>query len=382
MALPMSKESPHVGLNLVFLVPGETGGMEVYARHLIESLVRVRPDIRLTAFINRNAAAEPGPWRDVPSVTVPVNSRNRLAWVLADQLLVPPAAMRAGVDLLHSPANLAPAWGRFRRLLTVHDLIHKTFPEAHEGLRARAVGVIMPLGIRRSHRVIADSRSTRDDLVRLMHEPERKIDVVPLGLDQPHPERALPEAQLRERHRLDERQVALSLSAKRPHKNLIRLLDALALIPVERRPVLVIPGYRTWHEQEVEEHARALGIEDDVRILGWLDQAEIEGLYALASCFVFPSLYEGFGLPVLEAMQRGVPVACSNSSSLPEVAGGAALMFDPERTDEIAAAMERLLAGGEEAERLRQAGLERARQFTWDETARATAASYELALGS
>ena len=182
----------------------------------------------------------------------------------------------------------------------------------------------------------------------------------------------MPEAQLRERHRLGERQVALSLSAKRPHKNLIRLLDALALIPAERRPVLVIPGYRTAHEQELEEHARALGIEDDVRILGWLDEAEIEGLYALASCFVFPSLYEGFGLPVLEAM------AARRAGGLlqPQLAarGGrrrraavrprAHRRRSPRRWSACWPAARRPSACA-------QAGLERARQFTWDETARA-----------
>src|SRR5690348_14748809 len=373
----------HIGLNLVFLVPGETGGMEIYARHLIESLGRVRTDIRLTALINRNAAARPGPWNDIETVTVPVDSRNRFAWVLADQLLVPPLAMRAKVDLLHSPANLAPAWGgRYKRMVTVHDLIHKTFPEAHEGLRAKVVGVIMPLGIRRSHRLIADSESTKADLQRLEHEPAAKIDVVPLGLDTPHPERALPERQIRDTYDLGERKVALSLSAKRPHKNLIRLLDALASIPAETRPVLVIPGYRTWHEQELHDHARELGVEADVRILGWVDEPEIEAFYAAAGCFVFPSLYEGFGLPVLEAMQRGVPVACSNRSSLPEVAGDAALLFDPESTREIADAMTTLLNGGESVERLREAGTARAAAFTWDATARATAESYERALAA
>jgi glycosyltransferase involved in cell wall biosynthesis len=373
----------HVGLNLVFLVPNETGGMEIYARHLMESLGRVRPDIRLTAFINRNAAGQPGPWNDVETVTVPVDSRNRVAWTLADQLLVPPLAMRARVDLLHSPANLGPAWGgRYKRLLTVHDLIHKTFPEAHEGLRARAVGLIMPAAIRRSHRLIADSASTKGDLEKLMGQPAGKIDVVPLGLGTAHPELAMPEAELRTRHRLGDRRVALSLSAKRPHKNLIRLLDALVLIPPERRPVLVIPGYRTWHEQELEDHAQRIGVAEDVRILGWVDEPEIEGFYAVAGCFVFPSLYEGFGLPVLEAMQRGVPVACSDRSSLPEVAGDAALLFDPEEPREIAAAIERLLDDPAEAERLRQAGHQRARGFTWDATALATAECYERALSA
>jgi glycosyltransferase involved in cell wall biosynthesis len=371
---------PHIGLNLIFLVPDETGGMEIYARNLIDALGRVRPDLRLTAFVNRNAAGAAGPWRDIESVTVPVDSRSRVKWVLAEQFLLPPMARRARVDLLHSPANLAPALGRYTRVLTVHDLIHRTFPEAHAGIRAKVLSVIMPLGIRRSHRLIADSRATRDDLITLLGQPADRIDVVPLGLSEPHPERALPEAELREKLSLGDRTVALSLSAKRPHKNLMRLLDSLASIPAERRPVLVIPGYSTWHERELEAHARALGIEDDVRILGWVSEEEIEGLYALSALFVFPSYYEGFGLPVLEAMQRGVPVACSNRTSLPEVAGGAALMFDPDKPGEIAGAMERLLNDGAEAERLRAAGYERARRFTWDETARLTAQSYERAL--
>jgi len=118
-----------------------------------------------------------------------------------------------------------------------------------------------------------------------------------------------------------------------------------------------------------------------VRFLGWVSQAEVEGLYAASALFVFPSLYEGFGLPVLEAMQRGLPVACSDRTSLPEVAGDAALLFDPDKPEEIAAAMERLLAGGDEVERLRAAGYERARRFTWAETARLTLETYERTLG-
>src|SRR5207248_548568 len=247
---------PHIGLNLIFLVPDETGGMEVYARNLIEALGRVRPDLRLTAFVNRNAAAQPGPWHDVECVTVPVDSRSRVKWVLAEQFVLPPMARRARIDLLHSPANLAPALGRYTRVLTVHDLIHRTFPDAHEGIRARVLSVIMPLGIRRSHRLIADSRATRDDLIKLLNEPADKIDVVPLGLSDPHPEKALPEAELRTKLRLADRTIALSLSAKRPHKNLIRLLDSLASIPPERRTILDIPGYSSWHERELEDHGR------------------------------------------------------------------------------------------------------------------------------
>jgi glycosyltransferase involved in cell wall biosynthesis len=374
----------HVGLNLIFLVPGETGGMEVAARELLPALVAEAPaGTRFTAFINREAAAAAdGPWGELlPAVTVPVNARNRFQWVLGEQLLLPRLAARAGVDLLHSLASTAPLWGRFHRVVTVHDLIYARFPEAHSGLREKGMRVLVPQGARRSDRVIADSQSTRDDLVALLDIPPDRIDVVPLGLGGVQREQPPPEHETRAHFELGERRVVLSLSAKRPHKNLIALIGALARIASEQRPVLVLPGYPTAHEAELRARARACGVEDDVRFPAWVSSRELEGLWALASAFVFPSLYEGFGLPVLEAMARGVPVACSNASSLPEVAGDAALLFDPRQEAQIAEAMLRLMNDAELVARLRGLGRERAERFTWKRSARLTLDSYARALG-
>lgn len=156
-----------------------------------------------------------------------------------------------------------------------------------------------------------------------------------------------------------------------------RLIRAIGLIQPDRRPLLVVPGYSTPHEDELRGVAAECGVGDDVRWLGWVEPSELEGLYSAAACFVFPSLYEGFGLPVLEAMARGVPVACSGRGSLAEVAGDAALLFDPESEPAIATAIERLLNDGAEAERLRVAGRQRAERFSWAATAAGTLASYE-----
>jgi glycosyltransferase involved in cell wall biosynthesis len=374
----------HVGLNLVFLVPGETGGMEVVARELVPALVAAAPDVRFTAFVNREAAAGGGgPWGELVSVvTVPVRARNRVDWVRGEQLHLPRLAARAGCDVVHSLASTAPIRGRFARVVTIHDLIYRRYPEAHQGLRTLGMRVLVPLAARRSHRVVVDSRSTRDDVVRHLKVPSNRVDVVPLGLGSTAAVAALDEAELRRRHGLGDRPVALSVSAKRPHKNVARLLEALSLLPAERRPMLMVPGYPTWHEAELREHATVLGVREDVRFPGWVDAGELEGMYAAADCFVFPSLYEGFGLPVLEAMARGVPVACSDRSSLPEVAAGAALMFDPESPRAIADAIETLLTDEVATARLRAAGKERAAHFTWEATARGTLASYERALAS
>jgi glycosyltransferase involved in cell wall biosynthesis len=379
----LSARQLHIGLNLIFLVPGETGGMEVYARELIPALLAAAPaGTRFTAFVNRetNAAGE-GPWGElVPAVVVPVNARNRVQWVLGEQTLLPRLARRAGVDLVHSLASTAPLWGRFRRVVTVHDLIYARFPEAHAGIRDRGMRVLVPAAVRRSHRVLADSQSTRDDLLALLGVESEGIDVVPLGLGSVRRAAPLPEDEVRARLGLGGRPVVLSLSAKRPHKNLLALIGALERLAPEDRPVLVMPGYPTAHESELRERARTLGIEDDVRFPPWLSAEELEGLWAITRAFAYPSLYEGFGLPVLEAMARGVPVACSNASSLPEVAGDAALMFEPRDEGAMAVALRRLLSDAALAQELRGRGLERVRGFTWERTARLTLDSYERAL--
>jgi glycosyltransferase involved in cell wall biosynthesis len=312
---------------------------------------------------------------------VPVRARNRVEWVRGEQQLLPSLAARAGVDLVHSLANTAPLWGRFRRVVTIHDLNYRLVPEAHLGFRGYGMRVLVPLAARRSHRIVVDADSTRDDLTRFLKVRPDKIDVVPLGIGVQARAMPLSESEVRALLQVDGRALVLCVAAKRPHKNLLRLVGAIARIPAERRPVLALPGYRTAHEEELRARAAELGVAADVRLLGWVGREELEGLYAAASCFVFPSLIEGFGLPVLEAMARGVPVACSGRGSLAEVAGGAALEFDPESEEAIAAAIETLLSDPVEANRLRTAGLRRASRFTWAATAAGTMACYERTLG-
>ena len=186
---------------------------------------------------------------------------------------------------------------------------------------------------------------------------------------------------MRQRVGAGERPIVLSASAKLPHKNLTRLIEALALLPAPR-PLLVLPGYPTAYEAQLAARAAQLGVADDVRLLGWVSDEELEGLYAAAAAFVFPSLYEGFGLPVLEAMARGVPVACSDRGALAEVSGDAALHFDPEATESIAAAVGALLGDQALAQRLRELGRTRAAQYSWRAAAQGTLASYDRALGS
>jgi glycosyltransferase involved in cell wall biosynthesis len=163
----------------------------------------------------------------------------------------------------------------------------------------------------------------------------------------------------------------------RTEENVARLVEALALIP---DAVLVVPGYRTARDDDLARLAERVGVAGRLRRPGWVDEPTLDGLYRAADCFLFPSLAEGFGLPVLEAMIRGAPVACSTATSLPEIAGEAALFFDPLDVEAIAVSARRILEDRDLADRLRAAGYERARRFSWEECARRTLASYRKAL--
>jgi glycosyltransferase involved in cell wall biosynthesis len=376
--------SVRVALNLVFLVPGETGGMEVYARELLPRLAAI-PGLEPVAIVNRIAAADrDAPWNGaVRSLVAPVDARDRRQWVWGEQRHVPSLARAAGAQLIHSLASTGPVrWaGGPPRVTTVHDLHYAVVPEAHFGLRSLGMRVLVPASVRASRRVIADSQATKDDVVRVIGTDPARIDVVHLATTPP---RAVPtpERELRDRLWLGDRRVLLSLAAKRPHKNVEGLIDALAGIPSERRPLLVVPGYETEHEASLIARAETVGVREDVRFPGWLSAMDVEGLWRLCRAHVLPSFYEGFGLPVLEAMARGVPGACSDRASMPEVAGGAALLFDPADPATIRSAIERLLDDTELRERLRRAGLERAAAFSWERCAADTARSYERALAT
>jgi glycosyltransferase involved in cell wall biosynthesis len=239
--------------------------------------------------------------------------------------------------------------------------------------------VLVPLAAHRSQRVITDSAATADDVNEYLHIPRSRLDVVPLGVGLSRRAAPLAESELRCRLQASERSILLTVSAKLAHKNLARLIGALALIAAPERPLLVLPGSPTPHEAELRARAAELGVQDDVRFPGWVSVEELESLYAAAAAFVFPTLAEGFGLPVLEAMARSVPVACSDIPVLREVAGENALFFDPRSEEAIAGAINGLLGDAALGERLRAGGPGRAAHFSWRRAAEETLGSYARA---
>lgn len=362
----------HVGLNLVYLQP-DSGGSGTYARELIRALRVVEPETRITAWVGQGAPDVDWP---VDWVRLPVKSSGSPVHVPVELFWLGLDARRRGIDVVHGLAYATPVIAPgVATLVTILDLTWKHHPEAATWLARRMFGLLSPLCGRSADRVVAISETAKADLVATLGLDAGKIDVTPLGVSAAPNAAPRPEAEVRAELGLGAAPVLLSVAQMSRHKNLEAIVDAL---PELDGAVAVLCGRRTDYTDELIARAAARGVADRLVVPGFVDDATLEGLYALADAFVLPSLMEGFGLPVLEAMRRGAPVACSNVSSLPEVAGDAAALFDPRSPAALVAAVARVRS---EREAFVARGRERAAAFTWEATARATLAAYRRAIG-
>jgi glycosyltransferase involved in cell wall biosynthesis len=369
-----------IGINAMFLEP-RMGGLDTYVRALVPELRRLAPEVSFTVYCSsggREYLRQEPSFETLELVVPPLIGRRGLK-ALGELTLLGAVAGRQ-VELLHSVALTAPLWTRAVNVVTLADVTWIVAPDPGEAGTTRLWRVVVPPVARRADRVIVLARAGARDVVEHLGVRPAAIDVIPLAARGDELHAPTPPPELRARLGLSAGPLILTVSAKKVHKNLERLVRAMALV-AERWPeaMLVMPGNPTPHERDLRELVRELGIAGNVAFPAYVDAADLEGLYALADCFVFASINEGFGIPVLEAMRRGVPVACSNASALPEVAGDAALYFDPYSVRGIADALGELIGDRVVAERLAAAGRERERGFTWEATARATLESYARA---
>lgn len=374
-----------VGLNLVFLSP-RSGGAGRYAQELIPALLEAEPGVRLTCFVSREAPEDvfERPWAsEVEWVRFPVRVGTPPVHLVAQLGAIPLVARRRGLDLVHSPANVGP-WVApgVVKVVTLLDLIWMHYPAVIPSRWARfQMRTLSVRSARAADRVAALSQAAKDDFVATLGLDPLTIDVTPPGLPPTPAGEATPEGELRDRLGLGRGPIVLCVAQKAPHKNLAVLVRAAAELRAEEIE-LVLPGTPTAYEAELRALANELGAAAHVHFPDWVSETDLEGLYASAACFVLPSLIEGFGIPIVEAMRRELPVACSNRSSLAEVAGDAALLFDPEKQEEVTAAIRTLLTDGELRAQLKARGRERAATFTWERTARTTLDMYRRALAA
>jgi glycosyltransferase involved in cell wall biosynthesis len=304
----------------------------------------------------------------------------------AGALALPVVARRMSLPLIHDPAGISPflvgrTVGRYKRVVTVHDATVFLHPETHTVFDNFLHRVYVPAGLRNLDAVITLSESAKQGLSQYLRLQPDRIHVVPLAADpsfRPFQETYVDSVLAR--HQL-ERGFVLYVGALEPRKNVPTLLRAIARLRREIPDVrLVIVGAPRWKFSAIPRVLDELDLRDAVRFTGYVADADLPALYSAAAAFCFPSLAEGFGLPIVEAMACGTPVVCSNVSAMPEVAGDAALLVEPTNPDAIASALRRVLQQPELADQLRERGLSRAAQFSWERTARKTLDVYSRVL--
>ena len=376
---------PRVGINGQLLSVAQTyrsAGVSGYIRQLLLHLPAVAPDLQLHAFLPDQPFTPPAGLQVYHSTRW--DTRRPVQRILWEQTALPAAARSARLDLLHGPVNVNPLFSACPSVVTIHDLSFMRYPQAFPRLKRAYLRSQVQLSVRAARRVIAISRATQHDLVTLFGVDPARIDVVYNGVDaafSPAPAQEVEE--FRARRGLPARYI-LHLGTLEPRKNLTRLVQAFARIKAQETASpdlkLVLAGGKGWFYDSLFAEVARLGLEGEVLFPGYVDDADLVWWYRAATAFAYPSLMEGFGLPVLEAMACGAPTVTSNASSLPEVAGDAALLVDPGDVDALAAALARILQEPALAAELRHRGLAQAARFSWQRTAQETAAVYRKAL--
>ena len=288
-----------------------------------------------------------------------------------------------GLDLIHSPDFIPPLRNHIPAVITIHDLAFLLYPKFVTGESARYYGQVED-AVKRANRIIAVSRSTKQDIVKLLGAPEEKIDVIYEAADaffRPIP-RQQAQSILAEAGKRPPQRFILFVGTIEPRKNLKTLIQAYKILKDRYRHdvALVLAGATGWLADDVYALVETLGLEQDVHFWGRTANEHLLALYNLAMTLAHPAYYEGFGLPLLEAMACGAPVICSNVSSLPEVVGEAAILISPEEVEAWTAALHRVISDADLRREMGAKGVNRAKAFSWQKAARETLATYRRAV--
>ena len=351
----------HIALDTQSTI-GRKTGIGIYTAALLDALRQIAPQHEI---VELNLKRE-----------VRMRLDRRLRW---QQWTLPRAAYHTRSDLLHVPGFDAPIWKRCPVVLTVHDLIGILFPRNLPPVSRFYWAKWLPFSVRFADQIIADSEHTRQDIARLLKVDPARLTVIPLAAGsqyQPIEQSDILQT-VRRKHHLPDRFI-LFVSTLEPRKGIDTLLEALArLTPPQLDVQLVITGKRGWYTEHLFAQIERLQLTPRVQLTDYLPDEDLPALYNCADVLAFPSRYEGFGLTVLEAMACGTPVVCSNSSSLPEVVGNAALLVSPNDAPALAQALQRVLTDAALRQQMKALGLQQAARFSWSRTAQETLAVYE-----
>ncbi len=366
-----------IGINTLFLIPTAVGGTESYVRNLLIHLQKIDRENEYVIYTNlENAGTFSLSAPNFREAICEIHAVRRPVRIVYEQFLSV-RARQDRLDVLHSPGYTAPLFLRCANVVTLHDMNYHYFPEDWSRAGLIANRILIPLVAKSATLLLTISECSKKAIVDVLKIDPARVRVVYHGIDGNLPE-VTPSEIAATLDKFQLKQFLLTVSASHPHKNLDGLLAAYDRL-IEKwpdAPTLVVCGPIGQH------HKRLLATRTKGRVLitGWLTDKELAALYRSARAFVFPSKYEGFGLPVLEAMSYGIPTVCSNASCLPEIAGGAALLVNPDDHAAIAEAIERACKDEVVRDQLITRGRERAAEFLWEKTARGTLDVYRDAL--
>ena len=366
----------HVLLNALYLAPGVSGGPETYLRGLVPALAESFPELRLTvATTPSGASALRGDgWEEFARLlALPCEDGERIRRQWAEQVLLRRAARASDAEIVHSLASVAPVLAGARAVVTLHDvtfLVRPTFGR----LTTFGMGLLVRAAARRADALITGTAAARDEICAVLHLDPARFSVVHHGHAPTHAVQPTAAQAVRARYELDSSRVVLCVAAKRPHKNQELLIRAASGLDPDT--VIVLAGHAEPYESELRSLAQELGVSARIRFVGYVPDADLEGLWSVASCAAFPTLGEGFGIPLIEAFAHGVPVAASDLPVLREVGGELPHYFDPHDPADAERAI-RAALDDTDAARL---GPAHAASFSWAAAAQATHQVYERVL--
>ena len=368
-----------IGVNALYLIPGGVGGTEIYLRNLLQALAQIDSRNQYFVFVNRETGDDLCPAS--PNFTLvrsSVSARLRPARLVWEQTVLPLQTVRLRLDVLFSPGFSSPLVCRGRKVTVIHDLQHKRQPENFGFLERKAWDAMVWSSVRFSDALVAVSETSRQDVIDVYSADPARIQVVHHGVEPAFfgiAEAREHDPTLLSQTGLPDCRYLLAVSTIHPHKNWLRLLEAYgALVRDGRDEHLVVAGLAGKASGDVAVRLNDPQLASRVHLLGWQPRSVLVALFQGAEALVFPSTFEGFGMPVLEAMAAGVPVACSDIPPLREVAGNAALFFDPYSPERIAEGVRRVLDDSDLRASMIARGKERAARSTWRRAAERTLA--------
>jgi glycosyltransferase involved in cell wall biosynthesis len=370
-----------IGIDALNICPGEMGGGEIYFRNVFDAIIRNDKSNKYFVFVNKRYAESFRYKADnVKVVSCNLLGASKLVRVFWEQLAFPFKLKAYNIDIVHTFGQTGLLFIHCKSAMTIHDLQHHYYPRNFSLLRRAYLQIMVWLTAKRADKVITISNSSRNDIIKLLKIPGNKVQTIyessrfgsnPVIISEEDKSR------VRTKYKLFN-QYVLSVASMLPHKNLTGLIRAFSLLSEDKVTDLVLVGMKLKSLPKVMETIKSAGLcHRRVKLLGYVPDKDMPALYSMAELLAFPSFFEGFGLPTLEAMNFGCPVVASNCTSIPEVVGDASLLVDPHDHKDIADKMNTVLVDKQCRDNLIQKGYERIKCFSWDKLACEILAVYE-----